>query len=68
MSAVTIENGQPEWRRSSFCGNGACVEVARTSGGFLVRDSKDPDSPVLSFTLDEWSAFEAGIRNNEFLH
>jgi hypothetical protein len=35
------------WRKSSFSdlGNG-CVEVARTLGA--VRDSKNPDGPVLS--------------------
>jgi hypothetical protein len=57
---------QPEWRRSSYCGNGACVEVARSDEGFLVRDAKDPNSPVLSFTPNEWSAFVAGVKSDEF--
>jgi len=55
-----------EWRRSSYCGNGACVEVARSTDGFLVRDAKHPDSPVLTFTVDEWSAFVAGVKSDEF--
>lgn len=57
---------QSEWRRSSYCGNGACVEVARTEGGFLVRDAKDAQSPVLTFTPEEWAAFVAGVKNDEF--
>ena len=64
---IFVETGQQtEWRRSSFCGNGACVEVARSTDGFLVRDAKDPKSPVLSFTSEEWSAFVAGVKSDEF--
>ncbi|MEV6149784.1 DUF397 domain-containing protein [Nonomuraea sp. NPDC052129] len=33
---------------------------------FLMRDSKDPDGPVLSFTPDEWRAFTAGVKDGEF--
>jgi hypothetical protein len=69
-----------EWRKSSRSGNGAnCVEIAtvdarlfpidkaQTAGRlFLVRDSKDPDGPVLSFTPDEWRAFTEGVKDGEF--
>ncbi|GAA0398024.1 DUF397 domain-containing protein [Acrocarpospora corrugata] len=44
---------------------GECVEVAVVSA-ILVRDSKDPDGPVLSFTPGEWAAFCAGVRDGEF--
>jgi hypothetical protein len=54
------------WRKSSFCGSSACVEVARSGDEFLLRDSKDANSPVLKFTSDEWSAFVAGINAGEF--
>lgn len=47
-------------------GNGNCVEVMETDSGFLVRDSKNPAGPVLSFTEGEWSAFLAGATNGEF--
>jgi hypothetical protein len=36
--------------------------VASFGGAVLVRDSKDPDGPVLSFDRDEWRAFVEGIR------
>ncbi|MER7134387.1 DUF397 domain-containing protein [Streptosporangium saharense] len=57
------------WHKSSLSGNGPdCVEVAAvdTAQGqagaaadrfFLVRDSKDSDSPVLAFTPPEWAGF-----------
>lgn len=31
-----------------------------------VRDSKDPDGPVLRFSSAEWAAFVAGARAGEF--
>jgi hypothetical protein len=31
-----------------------------------VRDSKDPDGPVLKFTGPEWDAFVAGVKDGEF--
>lgn len=55
-----------EFFRSSACGNGACVEVAHAGGDVLVRDSKDPDGPVLTFDREEWLAFLAGARAGEF--
>lgn len=56
------------WRRSSKCnGASACVEVARLEdGGVALRDSKDPDGPVLIYTPSEWRAFTAGVREGEF--
>lgn len=51
------------------CGSEApCVEVADGPNGWrAVRDSKlGNDSPVLTFTADEWRVFTSGIRNGEF--
>ncbi len=52
------------WRKSSYSNTGAnCVEVAQTrSGKVAVRDSKDPDGGVLTFSLDDWKAFVAKIK------
>jgi hypothetical protein len=55
-----------DWRKSSYCGSSACVEVAESNGAFLVRDSKNEGGPVLSFTAEEWSAFVAGVKADEF--
>jgi Domain of unknown function (DUF397) len=51
------------WRKSSHStNNGQCVEVA----GCQVRDSKDADGPVLSFTPQAWQAFVDGVKERQF--
>jgi len=56
------------WRKSSACnGASACVEVQTLpDGSVLMRDGKDPDGPVLTFTYGEWCAFVAGVVAGEF--
>ncbi len=56
------------WVKSSLSfSNGNCVEVAHLPGGHIgLRDSKNPEGPVLRFTTDEWNAFLGGARNGEF--
>jgi len=54
------------WRKSARCGSGTCVEVRRTENDFEVRDSKNPDGPVLRFTGAEWDAFMAGVAAGDF--
>jgi hypothetical protein len=53
-------------RRSNGGGGGNCVEVARLSDQVAMRDSKDPDGPVLTFPRPEWHAFLDAIRSGEF--
>jgi hypothetical protein len=52
-----VEVDVPQFRKSSysFC-NGNCVEVA-AGDPVAVRDSKDPDGPVLTFSPQAWAAF-----------
>ncbi|MER5266827.1 DUF397 domain-containing protein [Actinosynnema sp. NPDC002837] len=46
------------WRKSSRSSSQAnCVEVARVADRTAVRDSKNPDGPVLFFGKVDWSAF-----------
>jgi hypothetical protein len=53
-----VEVGYP-WRKSSHSSEqgGACVEVAAHPAAVHVRDSKDPDGPVLTFSPTQWTAF-----------
>jgi Domain of unknown function (DUF397) len=57
------------WKKASKSGSngGQCVEVARLDDGTVgIRDSKNPDGPVLRFTPDEWAAFLDGVAHQEF--
>jgi len=46
------------WRTSSYSTNqGDCVEVAPAPDRVLVRDSKDPEGPVLAVPTAAWRAF-----------
>lgn len=59
------------WRKSSRSGNGGnCVEVASNLtdeyGVVLVRDSKNPSGPILTFAHHEWAAFLAATMSGEF--
>jgi Domain of unknown function (DUF397) len=55
------------WRKAQrSVGNGACVELAPVNGMVAVRDSKDPDGPVLIYTAAEWHAFLHGAKSGEF--
>jgi hypothetical protein len=58
----------PDWVKSSLSfSNGNCVEVASLPGDTIgLRNSRDPEGPVLRFTPDEWHAFLGGARNGEF--
>lgn len=55
------------WARSTYSGSWSnCVEVARGKHGMIVRDSKDPAGPVLTFAAAQWSAFTTGVRVGQF--
>ncbi|GAA2713111.1 DUF397 domain-containing protein [Actinoplanes palleronii] len=55
------------WRTSTRSGsNGQCVQVRLVADTVEVRDSKDPNGPVLAFTPGEWDALLAGAKNGEF--
>jgi hypothetical protein len=56
------------WRKSSYSGNngGDCIEVTSNLGDVVaVRDSKDPEGPVLVFSPAVWRAFAAGVKAGE---
>lgn len=48
-----------QWRKSSYSNHeSACVEMARIDHETLAfRDSKDPDGPVLTFSVGEALSF-----------
>jgi hypothetical protein len=55
-----------EWRKSSFCADGACVEVAQFEGDILMRDGKNTNLPALRFPEAEWRVFVDGVTAGDF--
>lgn len=58
----TVTPTEIAWRKSSFCGSNACVEVTRDGADYLMRDGKNPGQPALRFSADEWTDFLDGIQ------
>lgn len=70
-----------KWLKASASGesDGNYIEIAKISGEtggpdhkkghatlIAMRESKNPDGPILYFTQAEWDAFVAGVKDNEF--
>lgn len=57
----------PEWRKSSYSADdgGECVEVAALPGRMAIRDSKNPDGPVLLLSPAAFGDFVAAAANRE---
>lgn len=63
------------WRTSSYSGGngGQCIEVAAVTDrendparACAIRDSRDPDGPVIAFSSEQWRRFAAGVRDGKF--
>ncbi|MFI9629492.1 DUF397 domain-containing protein [Streptomyces sp. NPDC052042] len=52
-----------DWHKSSYSGDegGACVEVATHPAAIHIRDSKDPEGPILTIAPTTWAAFATHI-------
>lgn len=61
-----LDHDDMVWRKSATSGGGDCVEVAQAGDLVFVRNSHEPDGPVLSFTLSQWNAFVEGARSGTF--
>ncbi|MDK1473848.1 DUF397 domain-containing protein [Streptomyces sp. 549] len=53
-----------QWRKSSYSGSegGDCVEVATCPDAVHIRDSKNPDGPVLTVTPAAFTALTTHAR------
>jgi hypothetical protein len=66
---VNTPSADTPWIKAARSGtSGSCVELRRRAGGVEVRDSKDPNGPVLRFTPAEFAALLDGARKTEFDH
>ncbi|MFJ9694079.1 DUF397 domain-containing protein [Kitasatospora sp. NPDC101183] len=60
------DTSSTRWRKSTYSSNGGnCIEVDDAHPG-TVRDSKDPDGPALTFSVDAWHSFVTAVRTGEF--
>jgi hypothetical protein len=51
------------WRKSTYSlSNGNCVEVGAGQGTVAVRDSRDPDGPLIDVSPQAWITFTASIK------
>ncbi len=65
---MRVDLSRAVWRKSTASGPNTdnCVEVAFVDEAILLRDSTQPDGPVLVFNQGEWDAFVEGARLGEF--
>ena len=60
---------ETQWiKASASASGGECVELRRCDGMVEVRDSKDPQGPMLRLRADEFAAWLDGARSGEFDH
>ncbi|HEY6313189.1 MAG TPA: DUF397 domain-containing protein [Streptosporangiaceae bacterium] len=51
------------WRKSTYSfANGNCVEVGAGQGVVAVRDSTDPDGPVIDVSPQAWAEFTEYVK------
>jgi hypothetical protein len=71
MPESADERDSLNWRKARRSMNhGACAEVATgatgTRGIIVMRDSKDPEGPVLRYTGSAWQSFVAAVKGRNF--
>ncbi|MBO0807583.1 MAG: DUF397 domain-containing protein [Actinobacteria bacterium] len=67
MSASSSDVATLAWHKAArSVANGACVEVATGNEVVAVRDSKDPDGPILWPSAARWRSFVAGAKQGAF--
>jgi hypothetical protein len=65
-SSDDMRRASLNWRRSSLCQTGECVEIAAYDGGVIMRSSAHPDIGYAYFDSDEFSSLIAAIKAGEF--
>ena len=54
---------QVNWRKSTYSrANGNCVEVGTGHALVVVRDSQDPDGPVIDVSPKAWTEFTKHVK------
>lgn len=57
----------PGWRKARrSVATGECVEVAPVVGNIVVRDSMNPDGPILQYSAASWRSFLVAAKRGNF--
>lgn len=61
---MTPDWSKAVWRKSSRSGGsgGQCVELAVSRGFTAVRDSKNPNGPLIVFSMNAFDSFLTGLK------
>jgi hypothetical protein len=59
---MSEDGDSADWRKSRFSGNQDCLEWRIVASGVQVRNSKERDGSIVSFTRSEWAAFLAAVK------
>lgn len=55
------------WRKARrSVATGECVEVAPLTGNIVVRDSMNPDGPILQYSAISWQSFLKATKRGKF--
>jgi hypothetical protein len=60
-----LDLARATWRKSSYSAlqTSECVEVGHVGGAIAVRDSKDPDGPVLVLEAAQWRSLLGALKD-----
>jgi hypothetical protein len=64
--AYTPSSTQLVWRTAKISASENCVQVRSEGDTIVIRNSRFPDGPFLSYTQGEWAAFLDGAKKGEF--
>jgi hypothetical protein len=66
LSGFREGGGTMPWKKSTRSGANGCVEVNVTTDEVAVRDSKDANSPIITFGPEAWRSFVDQIRAGRY--
>ena len=66
MAPIMGVHSDLTWHKALNCNGGNCITIATRGRTILIGNSKSPDGPILSYTMEEWQEFLAGAKNGDF--
>ncbi len=57
---------ESQWRISTRCNGGNCVQVAILNGMVAIRDSKNPAQGMQFYSREEWRRFVASVKAGSY--